>query len=336
MIENDILANNPLWIVDVGARGGVHSRWSKFTSSYKEILFEPDPDEYDILKLKSRENSVVINSALSESPGTVELHLCRNPGNSSIYNPNLTVLNKFSDAKRYDVMEKIGIKVDTLNSQLQKNDIYEVDFMKIDTQGYELSVLKGSGDYLDKIICLELEVEFVQVYEKQPLFGEVDSFVKGYGFELFDIRRYFAKRKDSKNSGSQKGQLFFGDALYFKSPEQVLLMDKISQEKIVRALCIYLVYGYLDLAQTLFNNADRKELLSKEIRDKAVLLLSKYEKKNKSILPDFRGKVRIQLFFDRIGYFFSFGGGLAGTDPVLGNRPRGGSFLEIIFGRVWD
>jgi FkbM family methyltransferase len=336
MIENDLLANNPLWIVDVGARGGIHSRWEKFTSFYKGILFEPDPHEYDILKLKSGKNLIVINSGLSESPATLELHLCRSPGTSSIYKPNKMFLSKFSDVKRYDVMEMIGIKTDTLNSQLKKNDIYEVDSMKIDTQGYELSILKGSDDYLEKIICLELEVEFVQIYEKQPLFGDVDSFVRGYNFELFDIRRCFAKRKDCENTGSQKGQLFYGDALYFKSPEQVLLMDKISQEKIIRALCVYLAYGYLDLAQTLFSIADRKGLLNKEIREKAVLLISTYEKKYKSILPDFRGKGRIQLFFEKIGNFFSFGGGHAGTDPMLGNRPRGDSFLNIIFGRVWD
>ena len=50
MVENNILANNPLFIVDVGASGGIDSRWKNFSSNFRAILFEPDPREYEILK----------------------------------------------------------------------------------------------------------------------------------------------------------------------------------------------------------------------------------------------------------------------------------------------
>ena len=63
--------------------------------------------------------------------------------------------------------------------------------------------------------------------------------------------------KESKNTGSQKGQLIFGDALYFKRPEEVLSIDQVTQEKIIRSICIYLVYGYLDLAKTLLFNSSK-------------------------------------------------------------------------------
>ena len=39
---NNLLLNNPLWIVDVGASGGIHPRWRNLTSCLKCILFEPD------------------------------------------------------------------------------------------------------------------------------------------------------------------------------------------------------------------------------------------------------------------------------------------------------
>ena len=35
MIKNDLLANNPFWIVDIGASGGIDPRWINFKSSYK-------------------------------------------------------------------------------------------------------------------------------------------------------------------------------------------------------------------------------------------------------------------------------------------------------------
>lgn len=317
MKNSDILIDNPLWVVDVGARGGMHPRWLGFMPFYKGVLFEPDPTEYELLKNSSGKNLTVLNSALSDSATTLDLHLCRSPGTSSVFKPNIAFLNQFPDSERFDVIEKIRVKTDTLDNQLKKANISEIDFIKIDTQGYELAILKGSVDYLDNIIGLEVEVEFVPMYEKQPLFGEVDSFAREHGFELFDIRRYFWKRKKNKSTGSQKGQLIFGDALYFKSPEQILLMAEITQKKIIRSICIYLAYGYLDLAQTLFMGANRKGLLEKQTHDEVALFLKKHEKR--FALPDFRGKTRIQSLIERIGNTFSFSGWYSGTDKSLGN-----------------
>jgi FkbM family methyltransferase len=317
MIGNDILANNPLWIVDVGASGGMDPIWARFTSSYKGILFEPDPSEYDKIKSQNSKNLIVLNSVLSDSAGTVDFHSCKKQEVSSIYLPNIDFLGKFPDVKRFDVRKHIRMKADTLNGQLKKNNIYEIDFIKIDAQGYGLPILKGGVDYLDNAIGLELEVEFASLYEKESLFGEVDCFVRGYGFELFDIKRYYWKRKECVNTGNQKGQLVFGDALYFKGPEQVLLMNGLTEEKIIRSICVYLVYGYLDLAQTLSYKSNRKGLLTKESHDKVVLILSKYEKRNR--LPNFWGKGRMQRLFESMGNVLSDSSWLSGRDKSLGN-----------------
>lgn len=317
MVVNKVLANNPLWVVDVGASGGIDHRWAKFTSSYKGILFEPDPREYDILRSKSGKNLIVLNCALSDSVNTVDFHLCKKQQVSSVYMPNFDFLSKFPEVERFEIQKCIRIKADTLNNQLKKKGIAEVDFIKIDTEGHELSILKGGVDYLDNTVGLEIEVEFAPLRENQPLFNEVDSFVRERGFGLFDIKRYYWKRRESINTGSQKGQLVFGDALYFKSPEQVLLMNNIKQEKIVRSICIYLVYGYLDLAQSLSNNANSKGLLEKEVHDTMVVVLSKFSKRFS--VPDFRGKGRIQNLFEKIAKMVFSGGWYSGTDKSLGN-----------------
>ena len=39
----NMLENNPLWVVDIGASGGIDPRWEKSHYSYRGILFEPDP-----------------------------------------------------------------------------------------------------------------------------------------------------------------------------------------------------------------------------------------------------------------------------------------------------
>ena len=310
-----LLNNNHLVIVDVGASGGINPRWSKTTEFYKGILFEPDPREFDVLKKNSDNNLIVINSALSDSNKEIEFHLCKKQEVSSVYPPNFNFLNKFADSERFNVEKIIHINADTLSNQLKKEGIDEVDFIKIDTQGYELSILKGCSSYLENVVGLEVEVEFEPVYIGQPLFSELDNYVKENGFILVDLKRYYWKRKNNKNTGNRKGQIIFGDALYFKSPEQILSSSNISQEKIIRTIYVYLSYGYVDLSQVLLNNS--KNALEERVYILLLSLLKKYEKEK--VISSNRVTRKFRLIFHKLSMLLEQGNDYSGTDRDLGN-----------------
>ncbi len=312
-----LLENNHLIIVDIGASGGIDPRWKNVTPHFKGILFEPDPREYDILKENSESNLIVLNSALSDSKKEVEFNLCKKQMVSSVYKPNFNFLEKFTNAERFKVEKIIKLDTDTLDNQLKINNINEVDFIKIDTQGYELPILRGYASNFDSVIGLEIEVEFEPMYEGQPLFSDVDNFVKDKGFSLIDLKRYYWKRKNNVNTGNSKGQMIFGDALYFKSPEQILLMPDITQEKIIRCIFIYLAYGYIDLSQTLLKSATSKELLSEGSRDLLLIELKKYE--NKNLLKSFRIRRKIAELFHNLSNKIDPGEDYSGTDNLIGN-----------------
>jgi FkbM family methyltransferase len=317
MSVNDLLTNNPLWLVDIGASGGIDPRWRNFTSNLKAILFEPDPREYERLKLEGDEDIIILNCALSDSAKEIDFYLCKKQQNSSGYLPNYELLAKFPDAERFDVIKTIKIDTDTLDNQLEKNGIAEIDFVKIDTQGQELSILQGCKNSLNNVIGLELEVEFIPLYKDQPLFNEVDNFVRKMDFELFDIRRYYWNRNDKHSYGRNKGQLAFGDALYLKSPEQVLLMQNLTQEKLVRKICIYLLYGYFDLAHILSNSAQSKGRLTAEVHDAFGLTIASL--RDKPPIPGFKGKGRIHQLLQKMTDLFADTGWYSGTDKFVGN-----------------
>ena len=99
----------------------------------------------------------------------------------------------------------------------------------------------------------QIEVEFIEIYENQPTFSKVDEFMQKNGFQLIDLRRQYWKRKDYFDY-TGKGQLIFGDALYFKKIECLYqelnkLEDKsYVNSKIYKAMLVCIIYRMFDYA----------------------------------------------------------------------------------------
>ena len=148
---------------------------------------------------------------------------------------------------------------------------------------------------------LEIEVCFAPIRENQPLFHDINKFVTECGFQLFDIKRYYWRRLNTlQNYG--KGQLIFGDALYFRSPESICRLSEINESKIIAGLLLFLSYGYLDQARTLYILAKERKIISADIFKELEALFAKYRRK--MVIPDFKGKQRIANIFSRIASIF--------------------------------
>jgi FkbM family methyltransferase len=315
----------PLVLVDIGARGGVQSNWNSATKHLRVIGFEPDQQEFDRL-IHSTDPSRVkyLNTALYKEKKRLDFHLARERGRSSIFLPNRKVLHSFPESELYDVTETVQFQSDTLDNQLLEAQIEDVDFIKIDTQGSELSILEGAERILNQsILGLEIEVEFVQTYEDQPVFSDIDRFVRRFGFDLFDLRPHYWKRRYGTKYGRKRGQIIFADALYIRTPEGISLVlektnDEISKKsKALRALSVCVLYGYLDYALEVFETTS--ELFSEE--EKRVFLASVTSDvpfSNK--IPHFPGKRRIALaFYALYSMFRPTHHGWATSANVLGN-----------------
>lgn len=61
------------------------------------------------------------------------------------------------------------------------------DFIKIDTQGYELEILKGGENTLANAAFVLLEVSFLDIYLNCPLAADVISYMNARGFVIYDI-----------------------------------------------------------------------------------------------------------------------------------------------------
>jgi FkbM family methyltransferase len=255
-IINKLLENNKINVIDIGCRGGGTPELFFLYKHINLIGFDADKDEVDNLnenkKIASQFNKVVFyNYALDGEEGMKTLYLTRSPGSSSLYRPSSKYTSLFNNSG-FDVMSEVQLKTEKLDVVVEKEMIKDIDFIKLDTQGTELNILKGAGkSLLPNILMVESEVEFQEMYENQPLFPELDIFLREHNFTLFYLNRVYQRigTINSNKYGYSKGVLTFGDVLYVKS---ISASQDFTSEKIVKFIVLLANYGYYDYAREIF------------------------------------------------------------------------------------
>jgi len=235
-------------LVDVGAAAGADARWGPFRQLIQVVGFEPQAEEF--AKLQQSPGQRWIQAALAGSRGRRTLHLTRYWSNCSLLRPNPVVLQQLEWGNDHEVIEERPLDCVTLDECLRAEGV-RPDFLKVDTQGTELEILTGARSALEQAVqVVEVEVEFTPLYQAQPLFADVDQFLRAAGFQLQDLGNFlYVKPRGMAGVGGVKGQLVSADALYFKdlatAPEH---LDRLNEQAVRAALLGYAAYGYPEKA----------------------------------------------------------------------------------------
>ena len=173
----------------------------------KAVLFEPDPAEASSLR-QSYRSAIVIEGALGDTTRASELNITRDSGRSSLRLPDLEQLGgRYVSLDDYEVVSRVPITVTRLD---ELRDRFPMpDFIKIDTQGSDLDVLKGAGDLLRSLLCIEIEVQLVTQYKGQALFHEIYDYLQCRDFGLVAFR---------PNGLPDRGGIIEGNAFFVRAP----------------------------------------------------------------------------------------------------------------------
>lgn len=189
--------------IDVGAHNGEMAEIVLKQFIIKKLfLFEPNPDCIKNLKKIKKKNIKIFNYAL----GNIEKKVYLNIGHIS----SMSTINKIEKKSFYTFIKKILIGLFYLKKNIYKkkiliqqiplfkilknNNINKIDFIKIDTEGYEYNVLKGLKRYLDLVNILLLECHYDDSLIKNYNFETINKFLVKKNFRLISKNKMFFRK----------------------------------------------------------------------------------------------------------------------------------------------
>src|SRR5262245_23578662 len=177
---------------------------------------------------------------------------------SSLYEPNERLLKKFQALNELMVpVKRERVRTRRLDDLAE---VGSVDYMKLDVQGAELDVLRGASRLLRGTMVVHAEVEFVPLYVQQPMFGEVDEFMRSHGFMFHSFvsfgGRCFRPFSLGTNAEQFMHQMLWADAVFVKSFLDFRGLEAVQLLKM--AVILHEVYESYDLAALALRHYDVK------------------------------------------------------------------------------
>lgn len=203
-------------VLDVGANTGQFGDLVLETG-FKGMLisFEAIPSVHARLAEHARRTtrSWVVGpcSALGSNPGETLINVSANSVSSSLLPMRREHLDAAPESAYVGAQTVQVRRLDDLADGLVPREARLM--IKIDTQGYELEVLKGATRLLPRVSAIQLELSLVPLYQGAPAIVDAIGFVESLGFGMFSIVPGF---KDKRS-----GRLLQVDGFFVRRPEGI-------------------------------------------------------------------------------------------------------------------
>jgi FkbM family methyltransferase len=206
-IVNDLRQSGLMFrtVIDGGANVGQFARaCSVVFPGVRVLSFEPLPDVAGQLRenLSDVAGHRVFQTALGDRDGEVAF-------NRNAYSQSSSILDLRSECGAplagKQVVQQITVPLTRMDNALGEIELQPPVLLKLDLQGYELPALRGAPQTLEKCSHLLIETVFERAYQGEPLFVEIQAFLKTCGFRF---------RRPVNFLRGSKGQIVQMDALF--------------------------------------------------------------------------------------------------------------------------
>ena len=186
---------NPLTVFDIGAHHGESIKLFIKKLNIKKIYsFEASPNNFEILKKKikkyDKEKIEIYNFGLGDEILKSYINQTKESSSSTInklnkdskyFKKKLKILNIENENSFF---YKVPIHLYTLDHFIEKNEIKNIDLLKIDTEGYEFKIIKGLSKYYNKIKLIYFEHHYDDMILKDYSFSDIHRLLTDRDFKM--------------------------------------------------------------------------------------------------------------------------------------------------------
>ena len=171
-------------VVDVGANIGLHTlNMARIVGNTGQVFaFEPDPSNFKILrknvKINNYQNIILEEKAVGDKHGRVTLYQSDHPGNHRL----------FPQTKQ--AKGEVEVELTSLDKYFIDSNLAEkINFIKIDVEGLEFSVLNGMKNILKNNKKIKMIFEFMPKNIMEACFAPIEllNYLTSYDLKLFCI-----------------------------------------------------------------------------------------------------------------------------------------------------
>jgi FkbM family methyltransferase len=178
-------------VLDVGAHVGQYGRFLRNIGYDGQIVsFEPIRANFDMLEQRCAGDPkwTALRMALGSRDDVVPMNVAHVTQFSSFLQPTRYSLDRFDGFSHVDRVEMVEMKrldgiFDAVVPQAREARV----FVKLDTQGYDLTVLEGAGEHVGRLLALQSELSVKPLYEGMTGYIDAMSALNAMGFDLTGV-----------------------------------------------------------------------------------------------------------------------------------------------------
>lgn len=223
ILSRDEFVKEPPVLLDIGASGTIHKEWKDIAKYSICLAFDADDREMGYIeKLDSGFRKLIVYNCIvtDKDDSELDFYLTKSPYCSSLLEPDMGSLQKYSFADLFQVDKKVRLKSRNLFEIIKEIGLKNIDWFKTDSQGTDLRLFKTIPDDIKKrVLIAEFEPGIIDAYKGEDKYTDVLIYMKNYPFWITDMIVKGPERINNKIVFSDKKN---GSEEFYKYGDSIL------------------------------------------------------------------------------------------------------------------